>query len=66
MIVGMVAFALILLDGIILGTPGGSRDYNVDVSLEIGYWVGLLGAALICVGGFRRQAENIQAKPPGV
>jgi hypothetical protein len=66
MIVGMVALALILLDGIILGTPGGARDYNVDVSLQIGYLVGLVGALLICVGGFRRQAENIKAGPPGV
>jgi hypothetical protein len=62
----MIAFALILLDGIILSTPGGNRDYNVDVSLEIGYYVGLVGAFLISWGGFRRQAEDIQVGPPGV
>jgi Flp pilus assembly protein protease CpaA len=62
MIVGMVMFALIVLNGIILGRPGS----NIDISLEIGYFVGLLGAFLICVGGFRRQAENVRAKPPGI
>lgn len=66
MIVGMVAFALILLDGIILGRPGGNKRTNVDIHLEIGYLVGLIGAFLISFGGFRRQAEDIKAKPPGV
>jgi hypothetical protein len=66
MIVGMVAFALILLDGIILGRPGGNARHAVDISLEYGYWVGLLGAFLISLGGFRRQAENVRAKPPGI
>jgi hypothetical protein len=66
MIVGMVAAALILLNGIILGRPGGSDPISVDIGLEIGYLVGLLGALLISVGGFRRQAEDIKAKPPGI
>jgi hypothetical protein len=66
MIVGMVAVALILLNGIILGSPGGSDAIAVDISLEFGYYIGLLGGLLICVGGFRRQAEDIQAKPPGI
>jgi hypothetical protein len=66
MIVGMVAFALILLDGIILGRPGGNEKNAVDISLEYGYLVGLVGAFLMSYGGFRRQAENVKAKPPGV
>jgi hypothetical protein len=66
MIVGMVAFALILLNGIILGRPGGNARHAVDLSLEYGYAVGLFGAFLISLGGFRRQAENVKAKPPGV
>src|SRR3954452_13602856 len=66
MIVGMVAFALILLDGIILGRPGGNKKNAVDISIEYGYLVGLFGAFLISFGGFRRQAENVKAKPPGI
>jgi hypothetical protein len=66
MIVGMVAFALILLNGIILGRPGGQARTNVDIHLEIGYLVGLIGAFLLSFGGFRRQAEDIKAKPPGI
>jgi hypothetical protein len=69
MIIGMIAFALILLDGIILGKPGSSASNSkngVDISLEIGYLVGMLGSLLMCVGGFRRQAENVKPKPPGV
>jgi hypothetical protein len=63
MIVGMVAFALILLNGIVLGKPGDT----VDVGLKYGYGVGLLGAALIMAGGTLRQAITARArKPPGV
>jgi hypothetical protein len=62
MIVGMVAFALILLNGIVLGRPGDS----VEISIEIGYWVGLLGSAMILVGGALRQALGGRSrKPPG-
>ena len=66
MIVGMIAFALILLNGVILGRPGGQTRTNVDIHLEIGYLVGLIGAFLLSFGGFRRQAEDIKAKPPGI
>ena len=68
MIVGMIAFALILLDGIILGRPGGNSKTGagVDIDLEYGYAVALFGAFLISLGGFRRQAENVKAKPPGI
>ena len=63
MIVGMTAFALIILNGVILGRPG---DPDSEISIKIGYFVGLFGSALICVGGIIRQAEGERArKPPG-
>jgi drug/metabolite transporter (DMT)-like permease len=63
MIVGMIAFALIILNGIILGRPG---DPDSEINLEIGYFIGLLGAAMICAGGIIRQAEGERTrKPPG-
>jgi hypothetical protein len=67
MIVGMLAFALILLNGIILGRPGSDTPHGVDISLKIGYLIGLIGAALIAIGGLARQAEGARGrKPPGV
>jgi hypothetical protein len=67
MIVGITAFALILVNGIILGRPGGDDPHNVDISIQIGYIVGLLGATSIAFGGFVRQAAGIKSrKPPGV
>ncbi len=63
MIVGMVAFALVLLNGIILGRPG---ERSVDISLEYGYLVGLAGALGITMGGLVRQARGGRGrKPPG-
>ena len=63
MIVGMVAFALIILNGVILGRPG---DPDSEIDIKIGYIVGLLGSAMICAGGIIRQAEGDRArKPPG-
>ena len=64
MIVGMLATALILLNGVILGKPGSDP---VDISLEYGWFVGLFGAVLIMAGGTLRQALTARArKPPGV
>ena len=60
MIVGMVAFALIVLNGLILGKPGDT----VDLALRIGYFVGLLGAVLIMVGGLLRQALVARVRKP--
>ena len=63
MIVGMTAFALIVLNGVILGRPG---DPDSEIDIKIGYIVGLLGSAMICAGGIIRQAEGDRArKPPG-
>jgi hypothetical protein len=65
MIVGMTAVALILLNGIVLGKPGGSD--SVGISFRIGWFLGLLGALGILAGGVLRQAIGARArKPPGV
>jgi hypothetical protein len=66
MIVGITAFSLILVNGVILGRPGGDDPHNVDIGIEVGYWVGLAGSACIAFGGFVRQARGIRSKPPGV
>ena len=63
MIVGILAFFLILLNGVILGHPGS----DIQITFEIGYLVGLVGSFLIFLGGFLRQAMAIRSrKPPGV
>ena len=63
MIVGMTAFALIILNGVILGRPG---EPDSEIDIKIGYLVGLIGAAMICAGGVIRQAEGDRSrKPPG-
>src|SRR4051812_22685711 len=66
MIIGIVITALILLDGIILGRPGGSDKNAVDLNLEYGYLIAIIGAFFISFGGFRRQAEGVKPSPPGV
>jgi hypothetical protein len=64
MIVGMTAFVLIFLNGIILGKPG---DPDSEIQLKIGWFIGLLGSAGICAAGVLRQAEQArERKPPGV
>ena len=64
MIVGMTAFVLIVLNGIVLGKPG---DPDSEISLKIGWFIGLLGSAGICAAGVLRQAEQARdRKPPGV
>jgi hypothetical protein len=66
MIVGIVAFALILINGVILGRPG-KEPTNVMIAIEFGYLIGLIGAFAIAFGGFVRQASAIKGKkPPGV
>jgi uncharacterized membrane protein (UPF0136 family) len=64
MIVGMTAFVLIILNGIVLGKPG---DPDSEISLKIGWYIGLLGSIGICAAGVLRQAEQARdRKPPGV
>jgi hypothetical protein len=63
MIVGIVAFVLILCNGIILGRPGDS----VDISLSFGYFVALLASLGLLAAGYLRQAlYTHDRKPPGV
>jgi hypothetical protein len=63
MIVGIVAFMLILCNGIILGRPGDS----VDIGLGVGYFVALLASLGLLAAGYLRQAVYETArKPPGV
>jgi hypothetical protein len=63
MIVGIASFILILCNGIILGKP----KPGIEISLQWGYLVGLIGAAGLFVSGFLRQAlHGDAAKPPGV
>jgi hypothetical protein len=65
MIVGMTATVLILLNGIILGKPGGSDA--VGIKFDYGWFLGLIGALGILTGGLLRQAIGNRArKPPGV
>jgi hypothetical protein len=64
MIVGMVAAVLILLNGVILGKPGTDP---VGISLQIGWFLGFVGALGIVAGGLLRQAVGGRTrKPPGV
>jgi len=64
MIVGMLAAVLIVLNGVVLGKPGSDP---VDISLKIGWFVGLVGALGIMTGGLLRQAVGGRTrKPPGV
>ena len=63
MVVGMTAIVLILCNGIILGRP----EPGVEISLSIGYFVGLIASAGLLVAGYLRQAFYTTArKPPGV
>ena len=63
MIVGITAFVLIVMNGVILGKPGGP---DTTISFMYGYAVGLLGSAIICAGGVIRQSEGARGrKPPG-
>ena len=62
MIVGITAFALIIINGIIFGKPGDT----VDMEFRIGYLVGLLGTTMIAASGLFRQAEGGRVrKAPG-
>jgi hypothetical protein len=63
MIVGMVAFVLVLCNGIILGKPAP----GIEISLSLGYAVALVATIGMTVAGFLRQALHSDVrKPPGV
>lgn len=64
MISGLIGIFLVLCNGLILGKPGD----GVEISLEIGWFLGLLGCVGIFVAGLLRQAERAgprTRKPPG-
>jgi hypothetical protein len=63
MIVGITGFVLIICNGIILGKP----EPGIEVSLKIGYLVGLLACLGLAVSGYLRQSRYTEGrKPPGV
>ncbi len=63
MIVGMTAFALIIINGVILGRPGDPPD---ETEFRYGYFIGMIGALMICAGGLFRQAQGGRVrKAPG-
>jgi hypothetical protein len=65
MIVGMTATVLIVLNGVVLGKPGGSDA--VGIKFDYGWFLGLIGALGILTGGLLRQAIGDRTrKPPGV
>jgi len=67
MIVGTVAFVLVLCNGIILGKPRNGTEPSIEISLQIGYLAGLVAAMVLAVSGFLRQSRYTQGrKPPGV
>ena len=59
MIAGIYAAVLVLLNGVVLGTPG---DRSVDVSLQWGYFVALAGALGIAGAGVLRQARDLRTR----
>jgi hypothetical protein len=63
MIVGAIASTLILYNGII--SRPGAREF---VSLDVGWYLGLLGALAIVAGGAISQITRggVTRKPPGV
>jgi hypothetical protein len=63
MIVGAIATTLILYNGLV-DRVGESRSF---VSIDIGWWLGLLGALGIIVGGAISQVKRggVRRRPPG-
>jgi hypothetical protein len=62
-VVGITALTLIVVRGLIIkpGSPSG------EISLTYGWWVALLGAAIVCVGSvLRASKQSGPRKPPGV
>lgn len=67
MVVGTVAFVLILCNGVILGKPKNASGESIEISLQLGYLAALVCALVLAVSGYLRQARYTQGrKPPGV
>lgn len=62
-IVGLTALVLIFCNGIVFGKPG---EPDSEISIGIGWLIGLIAAGGIAVSGFLRQLEGTGRKPPGV
>ena len=65
MVAGLIGVVLILCNGIILGKPGS----GIQISLAIGWFLGLLASLGIFISGLMRQADASSGrprKPPGV
>ncbi len=65
MVVGFVAFVLILYNGVI--DPPGSELQEIGVSKQIGYWIALLASVGIAGAGIARAmgAQKATRKTPG-
>jgi hypothetical protein len=64
MVTGLIGIFLVLCNGLILGKP----DPGIEVSLDIGWFLGLLACIGIFTAGLLRQAEKSGGrarKPPG-
>jgi uncharacterized BrkB/YihY/UPF0761 family membrane protein len=65
MVTGLIGVVLVLCNGFILGKPGS----DIQISIAIGWWLGLLACLGIFGSGLMRQAEKTSGrprKPPGV
>jgi hypothetical protein len=65
MVVGFVAFVLILYNGVI--DPPGTELEEIGVSKQIGYWIALLASVGISAAGIARamEAQKGPRKTPG-
>ena len=66
MVVGFTAFILVFYNGVI--DRPGSQTSEIQVGLEIGYWLALLATAMMATTGFLRSQESggrVRRKAPG-
>ncbi len=59
MVAGLIGIFLVICNGLILGKP----DPGIQVSLDIGWFLGLLGCFGIFFAGLSRQQANSSGKP---
>ncbi len=68
MIAGVLAFGLVLINGIVFGRPGGASASAIAISIGPGYFLGMAGGVIIAIGGFIREsaAMRTRRRPPGI